>query len=396
MTTTEETPPASTSLVRVLVVDDETAQMKALCDTLQDHGYEAVGFNSASSALAAIRDGGRYDLLLTDLQMPEMDGITFLKAARESDPDMVGVLMTGHGTVDSAVEAMKSGVLDYVLKPFKMSSLLPVLSRCHTVRKLRLEKAELVRSLQHRSVELEVSNNIKSEFLANMSHELRTPLNAIIGFSELLKEEQPGPLNPTQKEFAEDIHSSGRHLLSLIDDILDLSKIEAGKMDLELEEVELSRILENGRTLLKEKAGRLGIRIDLKVEPGLESLVVDQRKVKQMIYNLLSNAVKFTPAGGTVEIFARNHVVDSKSFAAIGVSDTGVGIAKEDLPRLFQPFQQIKNPLSEDQKGTGLGLALVRRFAELHGGRVEVESQVGKGSVFTLILPILASEKKVG
>ncbi|MBL8992236.1 MAG: response regulator, partial [Spirochaetia bacterium] len=297
---------------RILVVDDEAAQMKAVCDVLSDEGYEVVGFHSSAAALDAVRQGGTFDVHLSDLQMPGMDGIAFFKAIREIDSEAACVLMTGHGTIDSAVEAIKSGVLDYILKPFTVSALLPILTRCLAVRRLRLENLELLKRLRQRSAELEVSNNIKSEFLANMSHELRTPLNAIIGFSELLKEERPGPLNGKQKEFAEDIHSSGRHLLSLIDDILDLSKIEAGKMELDLAESDLVRILENGRTLLKERAARQGVEIILQIDSELPTLLLDERKVKQMIYNLLSNAVKFTPGGGRVELRVRMNPLEGK------------------------------------------------------------------------------------
>lgn len=373
---------------RILVVDDEVAQMKAVCDVLRDEGYEAVGFHSSEAALDAVKQNGAFDVHLSDLQMPGMDGIAFFKSVREIDAEAACVLMTGHGTIDSAVEAIKSGVLDYILKPFKVSALLPILTRCLAVRRLRLENLELLKSLRQRSAELEVSNNIKSEFLANMSHELRTPLNAIIGFSELLKEERPGPLNDKQKEFAEDIHSSGRHLLSLIDDILDLSKIEAGKMELECVESDLSRILENGRTLLKEKAARQGVEIFLQKGPDIPTLFLDERKVKQMVYNLLSNAVKFTPPGGRVNIDVEKKLREGKEFVSIRISDTGVGIAPGDIPKLFHPFQQIKNPLSGGHKGTGLGLALVRRFVELHGGSIEVQSEIALGSAFTLFLPM--------
>ncbi len=234
--------------------------------------------------------------------------------------------------------------------------------------------------------EAERANRVKSQFLASMSHELRTPLNAILGFSELLNDDATGRFDEaTRRRFLDQIHSSGVHLLQLINDILDLSKVEAGQMELQLQAVELRRLIDEARATVEPLAQ--GKAISLNVDPGPElHLIADPAKLKQMLLNLLSNAIKFTPDGGRIQI--RGRQVDS--WAEIAVSDTGIGIAAEDLGRLFTEFQQLDAGPARQQEGTGLGLALTRRFAELHGGQVSVESAPGKGSTFTLRLPLEA------
>jgi signal transduction histidine kinase len=232
--------------------------------------------------------------------------------------------------------------------------------------------------------QLEAANRHKSEFLANMSHELRTPLNAVIGFSEVLQEKMFGDLNDKQAEYVRDILSSGRHLLSLINDILDLSKVEAGRMELELAPFHLPSTLEATLTLLRERAMRHGIALGLKVDDRLDELVADERKVRQVVLNLLSNAVKFTSEGGQVEVRA----VLEDSLVRVSVSDTGNGIALEDQSRVFEAFSQVGTDDARKHEGTGLGLTLTRRFVELHGGEISVESAVGKGSTFAFTLPL--------
>jgi signal transduction histidine kinase len=232
--------------------------------------------------------------------------------------------------------------------------------------------------------QIEAASRHKSEFLANMSHELRTPLNAIIGFSEVLLERMFGELNPKQEEYLKDVLSSGRHLLSLINDILDLSKVEAGKMELELSAFNLPVSLEGCLTLVRERATRHGIGLGLTVDERVGDVVADERKVRQVVLNLLSNAVKFTPEGGRITV----EVTQGEGEVEIAVSDTGVGIAPEDQAAVFEEFRQVGSDQSRKSEGTGLGLALARKFVELHGGRIWLTSAVGKGSTFAFILPV--------
>jgi signal transduction histidine kinase len=255
---------------------------------------------------------------------------------------------------------------------------------------IAIQNARLFDEIADKSRQLEAANRHKSEFLANMSHELRTPLNAIIGFSEVLTEQMFGALNDKQMEYLLDIHSSGQHLLELINDVLDLSKIEAGKMELDLSCFDLGLLLEHSATLVRERAQRHGLTLDIDVGEGLNEWVADARKVKQVAVNLLSNAVKFTPNGGHVSVRARRlNGVDGRAgeWAEVAVSDTGVGIAPEDHALVFEEFRQAGGDVLRKAEGTGLGLALVKRFVELHGGTLSLDSEPGKGSTFRFVLP---------
>ena len=243
------------------------------------------------------------------------------------------------------------------------------------------------RELANKSHQLEVASQHKSEFLANMSHELRTPLNAIIGFSEVLTDRMFGELNEKQEEYLRDIYASGTHLLSLINDILDLSKIEAGRMELELTDFDLPTALDSALTLVRERAGRRGIRLESTIDERLGEVRADERKIRQVILNLLSNAIKFTPEGGRIEVAA----VPKGGSVEVSVSDTGVGIAPEDQEAVFEEFRQVGTSAAK-QEGTGLGLALCRKFVELHGGRIRVQSEVGRGSTFTFTIPVRRGE----
>jgi signal transduction histidine kinase len=245
----------------------------------------------------------------------------------------------------------------------------------------------LEQRVAEKTAQLEMANRHKSEFLANMSHELRTPLNAVIGFSEVLREQMFGPLNAKQVEYVSDIHLSGQHLLSLINDILDLSKVEAGRMQLDVHEFDVRAAVENCATLIRERALRGRLRFLCEAGAGTDHWRGDERKFKQVVINLLSNAVKFTPAGGEVALDA---TVEGGELV-VRVRDTGVGIGPDDQEAIFQEFRQA-GVGSRRAEGTGLGLALSRRLVELHGGTLTVESRPGHGSVFTARFPRLPAD----
>jgi signal transduction histidine kinase len=249
------------------------------------------------------------------------------------------------------------------------------------------ELATALGKLDEKSHELEAASHHKSEFLADMSHELRTPLNAISGFSQVLRKQLLGEINEKQAEYLDDILASARHLLSLIDDVLDLAKVEAGQIELQVEPFSLHEALERGVVIVRERATREGVRVSLSTDPGIDTVIGDERRIRQVVFNLLSNAVKFAPAGGTVDIAAAR--VDGE--VRVSVSDSGPGIAREDQARIFEEFQQAAAG-KEQREGTGLGLALSRRLVELHGGRIWVDSEVGKGSTFVFTLPVPPSK----
>ncbi len=258
-----------------------------------------------------------------------------------------------------------------------------VLKTFATQSALAIQNARLFREIADKSAQLEAASRHKSEFLANMSHELRTPLNAIIGFSEVLSEGMFGEINEKQTEYLQDILESGRHLLSLINDILDLSKIEAGRMELELSDFDLPNAIENALILVKERASRRGITLGRAIDERLGMIRGDERKVKQVLLNLLSNALKFTPEGGRIDVSASPH----DEVAEVSVADTGIGIAPVDQDAVFEEFRQL-GTADKKAEGTGLGLALSRKFIELHGGKIWVQSEVGSGSTFTFTLPL--------
>jgi len=240
------------------------------------------------------------------------------------------------------------------------------------------------------AIELEYANRMKSEFLANMSHELRTPLNGIIGFTEFLIDEKPGPLRPKQKEYLSDVLNSARHLLQLINDVLDLAKVEAGKMELHPETFPVLKAVEEVTVVIKGIAHKKHIAVGIEVSDGLDAITLDQHKFKQVLYNLLSNAVKFSDEGGHVAIHVRR--LDTHRLE-VQVRDTGIGINAKDINRLFTEFEQLDSGTARRFEGTGLGLALTKKIVEFQGGRIGVESEPGKGSVFTVVLPVMTEER---
>ena len=247
----------------------------------------------------------------------------------------------------------------------------------------------LEQKVSEKTAQLELANRHKSEFLANMSHELRTPLNAVIGFSDALKEQYFGALNDKQQEYVKDINESGQHLLSLINDILDLSKIEAGHMDLDWVKFSLPMAIDNAFVLVRERALRHQLQLRADIAPDITDVVADQRKFKQILVNLLTNAVKFSYPDGWVEVIARRDTLGSHvgKGVIVTVKDSGMGIASTDHAAIFEEFHQVKAGGSAKQEGTGLGLSLAKRLVELHGGKIWVESELGKGAAFSFTLP---------
>jgi two-component system, NtrC family, sensor kinase len=257
-----------------------------------------------------------------------------------------------------------------------------------TVEERTRELQAALEQLAEKSRELEAASKHKSEFLANMSHELRTPLNAIIGFSQVLNEQLFGEVNEKQQEYLEDILSSANHLLSLINDVLDLSKVEAGQVELELAPFSLREALERGVVMVRERATKNGVALRLELDPSIDVVDGDERRIRQVVFNLLSNAVKFTPEGGRVDVSTAR----KNGEVRVSIADTGAGIAPEERERIFEEFQQARAQNGQRPEGTGLGLALSKKLIELHGGRLWVESELGKGSTFTFTIPIGSTE----
>ena len=387
----------------LLAIDDDPDNRAFLTKAVSRQGFEAVTAPNATQARRLLT-GRRPALIFLDVQMPEESGLTLLPQMLRDFPEAVVVMMTAYGSEQVAAEALRGGADDYIAKPIDLQRLRELLERNLEKQRLRAERQSLVARLkesnrylmrQHAALrradeeilqvnrQLEQSNLYKSEFIANMSHELRTPLNAILGFSEILLDVTMNLTSGERTEFLRNIHSSGQHLLGLINDILDLAKIEAGKMELHTEDLQVAEALQEVTAILEPMARQQGLHLTTVGAADAAAIKADRSKFKQVLYNLLSNAVKFTPAPGRITLTVK----DSPEQLTVSVHDTGIGIKPEDLPKLFREFEQIDGSYTRRYQGTGLGLALCRRFVQMHGGRIWAESQYGKGSTFTFTIP---------
>ncbi len=354
--------------------------MEALCKTLELEGYSTTGFNSAYEGLKALRDG-QFDLLLTDLKMPEMDGITLLRAALEVDRNLVGIMMTGNGTIATAVEAMKAGALDYILKPFKLNAILPVLSRALEVRRLRMENAELARRVRERTEELEAANEELDAFSSSVSHDLGAPLRGITGFSSILETEYSAQMPVEAQKLLNRVTASARRMGQLIEDLLRFSKL--GRQPLSKEPVRTAALVQEVlNELLREHADRqFQIRVD-----DLPGCLADASLLRQVFVNLLSNAVKFTRKKeiASIEVGCQEQGREEVYY----VRDNGAGFDMKHVEKLFGAFQRLHR--RDEFNGTGIGLSIVQRIIVRHSGRIWAEAEVEKGATFYFTLPAVA------
>ncbi|HSF05393.1 MAG TPA: ATP-binding protein [Methylomirabilota bacterium] len=385
--------------------------LRRVLDTVARHavnlsGCDACGileFNASRKAYDVVASHNLSEAYVQSVQAALIDprkGIIG-RATETGQPVQIADIATGEGVlfrdittregfhallaVPMSAEGVTRGIVLFRRMPGRFDDrVVTLLSALASQSKLAIENARLFQEVEDKGRQIEVANQHKSDFLAAMSHELRTPLNAVIGFSEVLLERMFGDLNPKQEEYLHDIVASGRHLLSLINDILDLAKVEAGRMDLDLASFNLPAALDNALTLVRERAARHGIAVASSVDARVDRIIADERKFKQIVLNLLSNAIKFTPEGGRVDVSAAS----ADGAVEISVSDTGIGIAPEDQEAIFEEFRQVGNDVGRKREGTGLGLPLAKKFVELHGGRIWVKSRVGAGSTFTFTLPL--------
>ena len=369
----------------ILVVDDDPVVCSLMRATLERDGFQVIeAFDGVEGC--RLYQEHRPDLLLVDVVMPRMDGYELCRELRNRPESAYVpiVVATSLDDVPSIARAYDAGATDFIPKPVNWLVL------NHRVRYiLRASRAfEELRQNQNRLIAAkevaEAASRAKSEFLANMSHELRTPLNAIIGFSGMMSDHLFGPLNDKYIEYASIIGTSGRHLLAIITDILDLAKADADKLLLAEEEVDVAEVLELASQIVRDMASRAQIAFASEIEMPLPQLIGDPAKVTQILVNLLSNAVKFTEPGGEVCLIVEHRARQGMVFR---VADTGIGMSPEQIPIALEPFGQVSNSFTRQHDGVGLGLPLTKRLVELHGGRIEIDSEPGKGTVASVHLP---------
>ncbi|MCL2927637.1 MAG: ATP-binding protein [Trichodesmium sp. St16_bin4-tuft] len=384
---------------KILVVDDEpdfeSLIIRSFRKKIKQKELDFIFATNGIEALEILSEGVNIDIVLTDINMPLMDGLTLLDNLRVFYPDIKAVIVSAYDDLDKIRSAMNRGAFDFLTKPIDFQDLeITIQKTLENVQQLKENKR-----LKQEKHEAEAANRAKSVFLANMSHELRTPLNAIIGYSEILLEDAH---SLGSKDFIHDInniHTSGKHLLTIINDILDLSKIEAGKMDVHWESVNIMVLIENVLATIQPLIEQNNNILEIICEDNQEPIMADPNKMRQVILNLLSNAAKFTENGKIIlKVQVANNDEDfisqnrdcnfTDKVLVLSVADTGIGISEEKIDSLFQPFTQADNSTTRKYGGTGLGLAISRHFCKMMGGDITVVSEVNKGSIFTVKFPV--------
>ena len=374
---------------QILLVDDEP-DLEALVvqkfrHQIRDGTMTFTFARDGVQALAALKAYSEIDLVITDINMPRMDGLSLLQKLQEREEKISTIIVSAYGDMANIRTAMNRGAFDFLTKPIDFIDFETTIAK--TIR-----HTEILREARRRQLEnelLELASQNKSRFLANMSHELRTPLNAILGYTELILDRVYGETPAKMREVLERIESNGKHLLGLINDVLDLSKIEAGQLVIDLTEYSLKGVVQTVCTAVEPLATEKKLALKAEVSPDLPLGRGDERRLTQVLLNLVGNAIKFTDAG---EVVIR---VDARDGAfKVSVCDTGAGISALDQAKLFQEFQQADNSITRKKGGTGLGLAISKRIIDMHGGRIWVESIVGQGSSFSFALPVRV-EKQV-
>ena len=376
-----------------LILEDNLADFELIAHELARYGFNALCKRVETEADYTERLREMPDIVLANYSLAGFDNLRALEILHRSGLVIPFIVLTGTFGEDEVIECMQKGATDYLLKD-RILRLGPAVERALQEGELRRQKIAADEALRHRNIQLEeqyhraqAASRMKSIFLANMSHELRTPLTAVIGFAELLVDGKVGPLAPQQLDFTRDILANGKHLLSLINDVLDLARVESGTMAFHPERLCLPDLIRETIAGFRLQASERNITLTTDVQMSAIEVFLDPRKLKQVLLNYVSNALKFTPSGGRVTVHA--HFEEGSTFR-LEVEDTGMGIAARDIGRLFQDFHQLGGGLSDDVQGTGLGLALTKRLVEAQGGKVGVVSQSGQGSRFYADLPCSA------
>ncbi len=361
---------------RILIVDDDQALMSALCDILRDHGYFVVGYVSAEEALKGL-SRGKFDLVLSDLNMPEMDGITMLQKAIEIDRDLVGIIMTGQGTVNSAVEAMKTGALDFILKPFKMHTILPVLNRAMDIRKLRVENKKLNKQLKERTLELETSNKDLESFSYSVSHDLRSPLMFIFNIINIIRDEHGSTISGQVMKMITQIQNNAESMDRLIVELLRFTR--SGTSELMKSTFDTNELV---REIIEDIRVSEGTSCKFEVS-DLTEIFADEPLMRQVFVNLISNAVKYSGKKTDATVWIRAE--QSEDEITFFVKDNGDGFDSSKSEKLFEAFQRLHS--QKEFPGSGIGLSIVKRIIVRHGGKISATGEKGNGAEFSFTLP---------
>ncbi len=406
----------------ILVIDGNAARLKTLSAKLRDMGHRVSTATTGQEANALLSKQP-FNIVLADVKLPDVSGRQILETTKEFNPEVAVIMMTDRASLEAAVDAVSEGAYAYILKPEAMDGLKTLINNALREQELLIRNRRLVEGLQQsnklfseaneklqneinerkrmeqeiqnmneqleaQNKELEKASRAKSDFLARMSHELRTPLNVIMGFAELMLDQVPGEINEEQRQCLDDMLTSSRDLLALINEVLDLAKVEAGKVELRLRNIALAEVVDSVTSAMMAVLSQRKQSLDVDLDEGLPLVRADEARLRQVFFNLLSNASKFTPDGGKLRIGASR----KDGWCQVSVSDNGIGIKEEDLKQIFEPFYQADTSMTRERKGTGLGLSLVKEIVEMHSGQIWVESEFGKGSRFIFTLPLVAAE----
>lgn len=383
---------------KILVVDDEKEIRDFLSKALTIlGGFKVEVAADGEEALRRINED-KFDLVLTDLKMPKIDGLQLIKEISQKRPEILMVLMTGHGTIDSAIEAMKEGASDYITKPLNIDEMILRLKKVLVEKQRFLKMKDYIEQLERANKELKRIDQVKSEFVSIASHELRTPLASIKNAIQLILKGKTGEINEAQNKFLTMADRNINRLTNILNSLLDLSRIESGRINMKFQNVQLKDLIELTATSMQPQADEKSINIKLDIPQSLPDVYGDPEKIEQILVNLIGNAIKFTPNGGSIQVSARPFYKEGDSdhggMVSISVKDTGPGIPKEHLEAIFEKFHQVEDSIHRATGGTGLGLAITKGLVEAHYGKIWVESELGKGSIFTFTLPISEGERR--
>ena len=380
----------------IILVDDEPDTRDTLATIFEDEGFRVVACQNGAEATECFQsrvDQPGLNVVVSDLYLPDMNGLDVLSALKRIQPDVEFILISGYGTLDTAIEAVNQGAFAYQLKPLDIDALIGNVRNAVDHQRLLVENRNLVQQLRNfnaelesKNVELERESAAKTLILSTASHELKTPLTSIVGYVDrmLVQQATVGPLTERQQKYLETVRKNSYRLKVLIDDLLDISSIESGGLRLNRVDLDIQREVREVISSIKAQIDQKGLNLILNIPLDLPRVKADKLRFSQIVSNLLSNACKYSPIGGSVTIAAK----DRRGLMQIEVSDSGIGISENDKSKLFAKFFRADNSLTHEVSGTGLGLFIAKSMVEAHRGRIWVESKEGKGSTFSFVLPL--------